>query len=74
MYTAYNWVHGNLHKVKYTTLEIAIKDTNNLTEEGEHFPSCIVDNNNIIVHDFEAETEVIGVESPMSRVGEEFIL
>lgn len=39
---------------------------------GECFPDCIVDENGIIVHDFDTDREVFDRETPKSRVGTKF--
>ncbi len=69
---AYFHRYGSIRYKEFATKEEAMDFIKEEADLGELFGDCIVDSNNVIIHDFDAETEVFGRKTPKSRVGEKY--
>lgn len=69
---AYYHRYGALDYEEYDTVEEAKRIIEYQEDMGECFGDCIVDENGIIVYDFDIDRTVLGRETPKSRVGTKF--
>lgn len=72
-YKAYYHRFGSIQYEEFKSQEDALEYLEIGEDEGELFADCIVDDKNIVVHDCDAESQVIGREQPKSRIGEIYI-
>ena len=71
-FKAYYYRYGGHVSSTHETLEGAIAVIEYQEDMGECYADCVVDDNGIIVHDFDADKEVMGREQQKSRKGSEF--
>ena len=64
--------HGLIDYDGFDSVEEAIETIKMMEDEGECFGDCVVNEDGIIVYDFDAGTEVLGRKTPKSRVGQEY--
>ena len=71
-YKVYYHRYGQIEYFTEETAAEAKKMMGLIEGNGDGFGDCIVDENEIIIHDFDSDTEVIGRKQPVSRIGQPF--